>query len=232
MTQTTVTTSWDDGHRLDMRIAALLTKYRLAGTFYVSPKDREFPADELLTATDIRLLAKQFEIGAHTMTHPRLTRVSQAEARSEIVASKRWLEEMIEQPVGSFCYPGGAYTSGHCDMAREAGFGLARTVKRFALAIGPDLYQLPTTVHAYRHYLDIRPILRMFGPRRFWHLYRNWDELAVALFDRAEQQDGVFHIWGHSWEIEQRGDWERLERVFAHIANRPDVRYIANGELA
>jgi len=32
---TYITTSWDDGHPMDLRVAALLAKYGIAGTFYV-----------------------------------------------------------------------------------------------------------------------------------------------------------------------------------------------------
>lgn len=42
---------------------------------------------------------------------------------------------------------------------------------------------------------------------------------------------GVFHLWGHSWEIEHNKDWGRLERVLSYFANRSDVKYLNNGEL-
>ena len=32
---TYITTSWDDGHPLDLRVAELLSEYHLQGTFYV-----------------------------------------------------------------------------------------------------------------------------------------------------------------------------------------------------
>ncbi len=32
---TFITTSWDDGHPLDFRVAELLSKYGLRGTFYI-----------------------------------------------------------------------------------------------------------------------------------------------------------------------------------------------------
>ena len=63
--------------------------------------------------------------------------------------------------------------------------------------------------------------------RSFW----NWDSLAVELFDRVMATGGVFHLWGHSWQVDGNGDWDRLERVFGHISLRPGVRYVDNGEL-
>ena len=55
---------------------------------------------------------------------------------------------------------------------------------------------------------------------------------AKAMFDYTAKVGGVYHLWGHSWEIHQHGDWERLAGVFSYIAGRPEVSYAANGDLA
>jgi rhamnosyl/mannosyltransferase len=94
------------------------------------------------------------------------------------------------------------------------------------------LFRLPTTVHAYRHWSDIVPILKAVGVRKFLSCYLNWDELAIHLFDTTARTGGVFHFWGHSWEIDQHNDWARLERVLAHIGGREKAAYVTNGALA
>jgi peptidoglycan/xylan/chitin deacetylase (PgdA/CDA1 family) len=48
-----------------------------------------------------------FAIGGHTTTHPILTRVSEAEARSEIVGCRERLERALGVPVKHFAYPNG-----------------------------------------------------------------------------------------------------------------------------
>jgi len=226
-----VTTSWDDGHQCDIRLANLLKKYSIKGTFYISPKDRELAVKDRLTDAQIVDLGQDFEIGAHTMTHPRLTQVDDKTARQEIVGSKEYLENILHKPVTSFCYPGGQYTKVHAQIAREAGFKLARTVKRFATILANDPFALPTTIHAYRHWSDALPILRAVGIRRFFRCYLNWDDLAIVLFERARTEGGVFHLWGHSWEIEKNDDWDRLERVFDYIVQDPNIQYLTNSEL-
>lgn len=226
----TVTTSWDDGHVLDVRLAALLKKHGVCGTFYVSPEDREFPAEDRLTDEGVAALAKDFEIGAHTMTHRHLTTLDAPAARDEMVRSKRYLENVIGKPVTSFCYPAGKFAPPHVAMARAAGFSVARTVARFKTRFDDPL-AMPTTFHTYRHYSDVLSILRAVGPLRFWDCFWNWDALAIALFEQARKTGGVYHLWGHSWEIEKHGDWARLSRVLAHIGGRKDVRYATNGEL-
>ena len=45
--------------------------------------------------------------GAHTVSHPILTRVHIDSAEQEIVLSKRMVEEKLGAPVTVFCYPNG-----------------------------------------------------------------------------------------------------------------------------
>ena len=88
-------------------------------------------------------------------------------------------------------------------------------------------------MHAYDHRSDVWKVLLLarFNPFAFVRFYRRWDLQAIELFNRALKRGGVFHVWGHSWEIDARGDWDRLERVCEYIAGRPSVRYLSNGEL-
>jgi peptidoglycan/xylan/chitin deacetylase (PgdA/CDA1 family) len=225
MKNATVTTSWDDGNVLDMKLAELLNRYHLPATFYISMENKNMPGKKRLPKDDIQTLSAQpaFEIGAHTMTHPKLSRIDDDAAREEITISKHTLENWIGKPVNSFCYPFGDYLPKHKQMVENAGFSIARTVERFRTDIGKDRLALPTTVHAYQHLSDVSLL--------FSKKYLHWDELAIALFDKAFKEGGVFHLWGHSWEIEKRGDWNRLERVFAYIANHPEIQYLTNGQL-
>lgn len=227
-----VTTSWDDGHKLDLQLAALLKKYGLRGTFYVSPDDREFKKADRLNHDEIKQLAKDFEIGAHTMTHPRLTTVTDRQAYREISNSKQFLEDIIGQPVTSFCYPGGDFDKRHPPMVKKAGFKLARTVERFHFDHAAVM-TMPTTVHAYRHWSDLWKIavFARFHPVKTVRYTLDWSELAIALFEKARVQKSTFHLWGHSWEIDNNHDWQRLERVFAHIGKQKGVRCRTNGEL-
>jgi peptidoglycan/xylan/chitin deacetylase (PgdA/CDA1 family) len=228
-----VTTSWDDGHVLDCKLAGLLEHYELRGTFYVAPRNIELPPPERLRNRDLQALARHFEIGGHTLTHLRLTTLPDAAARKEIVEGKDSLEQVIGVSLRSFCYPGGEYGHRHPAMVREAGFDLARTARRGVTSVSPR-YETHTTVHAYRHLVDGPAALRLAGGNlpKARQIFWNWDVLAMTRFDQVlTSGGGIFHLWGHSWEIEQNNDWERLERVLSYIGNRPDVKYVDNGEL-
>ena len=39
---------------------------------------------------------------------------------------------------------------------------------------------------------------------------------------------GVFHLWGHSWEIEQFGLWKELETLLKMLAFNKEIAYLNN----
>lgn len=226
-----VTTSWDDGHILDIKLANLLKKYGIKGTFYVSPKNREIHSSKMMSAIELKKLSEDFEIGAHTMTHPHLTKITDETARREIVDSKKHLERVTGGKIDSFCYPAGFYNKKHIKMVEKAGFSFARNVKRFKTELVRNNLNVPTTIHAYRHWSDLFSILLNVGPKNFVRSYLNWDVLAKIMFDKIVKNGGVFHVWGHSWEIDKNNDWEKLESVLKYISNRKDVLYVNNIDL-
>jgi len=64
-------------------------------------------------------------IGAHTISHPILSRVPLAQARLEIVEGKRLIEQSLGQSVHYFAYPNGQPSDiGHAvvEMVKEAGY--------------------------------------------------------------------------------------------------------------
>lgn len=95
----------------------------------------------------VKLHRNGIEIGAHTVTHPILTRVNSANARDEIVESKRRLEHLVGAPVTSFAFPNGDpsqdYSIEHVNMVREAGFHVALTTAWGTATADADPLQLP-----------------------------------------------------------------------------------------
>jgi peptidoglycan/xylan/chitin deacetylase (PgdA/CDA1 family) len=233
-----ITTSWDDGHPLDLRVSDLLTKHGLGATFYV-PLRNSRPT---MSPSQIRELSSMFEIGAHTVNHLRLTNISREQARREIVDSKSQIEDMTGKPCSIFCFPGGYYRHAHLNMLRDAGFAAARTVELFSLKTPREISGvslIPTTIQAYPH--GTTSYLRNVGKRLSLSGLRNlllgrnvadWSALARILVERAARVGGVFHLWGHSWEIDATGQWHVLEQTFAALAEyRQRASFATNMEL-
>jgi peptidoglycan/xylan/chitin deacetylase (PgdA/CDA1 family) len=77
-----------------------------------------------ISEEELRELAgsKLVEIGAHTVTHPALSRLATEEKRAEIAGSRERLEQLTGVPVRSFSYPHGAHDPESVRLVREAGF--------------------------------------------------------------------------------------------------------------
>ncbi len=98
--RTIVTTSWDDGHPLDLKLSSILQSQKIPGTFYIPLKNQEFST---INDNEIRLLSKNFEIGSHTFNHVELPNFSESKILDELQSSKSKLEEIINDDITSFC---------------------------------------------------------------------------------------------------------------------------------
>jgi peptidoglycan/xylan/chitin deacetylase (PgdA/CDA1 family) len=82
------------------------------------------------------------QLGSHTRTHPELTRISPGEQIEEISASKKDLEERLNHPVDTLCYPGGDHNEQVKEAVRMAGYRNAVTTQRGHVERGYDPYAL------------------------------------------------------------------------------------------
>lgn len=86
--------------------------------------------EQLMDETEIRdWLAAGHEIGSHTVTHRNLANRTEAEAREQIFASKKMLEDTFQIPIRHFCYPHGRWTPRVAELVAEAGYETACTTR-------------------------------------------------------------------------------------------------------
>ena len=107
----------------------------------------EAPNNLMMTSEQVRQMRLAgMEIGAHTVTHPILCRLSSAAARQEIMEGKQALEQIIDSSVQLFAYPNGRagqdYSYEHVKMLREAGFIAAVSTMIGVSRMDTDIYQL------------------------------------------------------------------------------------------
>jgi peptidoglycan/xylan/chitin deacetylase (PgdA/CDA1 family) len=221
-----VTTSWDDGHILDLKLARLLEKYNIKGTFYISP----FYLKHKLTKDEIREISEYHEIGAHTLTHRTLTSLPINEAEKEIRGSKIYLERILGHEVNMFCYPKGKYNQKIKEMVKKSGFLGARTCNGGSFEFPKDPYEWGVTLHTSNG-SPIMTLKLCIKTRISVKAFMDWELRAKLLFDQFINKSGVYHLWGHSWEIERNNEWQKLERVLQYISNKSYVKYMTNGEI-
>jgi hypothetical protein len=236
--KTYITTSWDDGHPLDFRVGELLKKYGLRGTFYV-PMTAE---KETMTAAELRELSLAFEIGAHTLHHNVLTSATERQAWQDIIDSKSWVESKTGLPCLMFCAPKGKYRSRHLKMISKAGYLGLRSVELTSLEFPrrkAGLLLMPTTIQAYPHgfFAFAQNAIKRAAFGNLWRFVvhgrsAEWPTLAQSLLLHALKFGGVFHLWGHSWELQETGQWQRLEellRFMSWFANQATP--LTNGQI-
>jgi len=88
-----------------------------------------------------RLIAAGWEIDAHTLTHPDLTRLDDAELWRQVDGSRVALRTIFHVPVDFFCYPAGRYDARVIAAVKRAGF-LGATTTNYGLARPPGYYTL------------------------------------------------------------------------------------------
>ena len=106
------------------------------------------PDDLMMTSEQVLALHRSgMQIGAHTVSHPILAKLTPDAARDEIARSKRCLESLLGDSVELFAYPNGKpgtdYTEASVDVVRELGFSSAVSTAVGAARGGSDLFQLP-----------------------------------------------------------------------------------------
>lgn len=230
-----VTTSWDDGHPSDLRLAELLASHGLAATFYVTPRNHE---RAVLSESGIRELAESFEIAAHSLTHATLTLLESRKLEEEVSGSKKRLEDIAGASVSMFAYPKGIHNARVRRCVARSGFRGARTVAEFYTSPGRDRWRLPTTVEAAAHGV-LRRVLRGLrrgdppDPSGAIQLRPGirWSEIGRTSFERARETGGIWHLWGHSWVLDEQDLWEELVGVLETVGSADGVRYMTNGEL-
>jgi peptidoglycan/xylan/chitin deacetylase (PgdA/CDA1 family) len=81
---------------------------------------------EAMTAAQLRLLiAKGWEIGSHTLTHPKLPELDDEELRRQLVESKEQCAELTDVPCTSLAFPYGAVDYRVMGAAEDAGYEAA-----------------------------------------------------------------------------------------------------------
>ena len=137
-----VVLTFDDGHDdfATQAVPVLLREHFVAMSFVV-PGFLGSPS--YMSPAQVRAVAADgMVIGAHTMHHVDLTKVSAAVAQSEISSSRALLEQLIGRPVLDFAYPYGAWNPAIAATVAQAGFRDAAATAWGTMQCLSNRYQL------------------------------------------------------------------------------------------
>jgi peptidoglycan/xylan/chitin deacetylase (PgdA/CDA1 family) len=148
------------GHQMTRENRSRIAQTLLRAIKHRDPTDRQrvadaigqrvkaLPDDLMMTRDQVKQMAVAgMQIGAHTVSHPILTRLDGAQAKQELQQSKAELEALTGREVPLFAYPNGKrghdFDERHAALARECGFRAAFTTEPGVSRHGMDLWQLP-----------------------------------------------------------------------------------------
>jgi len=217
---TLFTTSWDDGHPLDARIADMLEEFGFVGTFYAStgPEGRRLISDDALAR-----IGRNHELGVHGRTHTIFPELSR-EALSE---EFHWAVEDLSRfgSVGHVVAP----PRGKIDGATRRFIGRLGFAVRTGAIIGAAAVRgnsLEPTFQLYPH--GRKTIVRNYLYRRRIPTVTTLRELAREdelrersrrLLLAAATRQRYVHIWGHAADVERLDLWEALRGLLAMAAD-------------
>lgn len=125
----------------------------------------------MMSSAQVRAMRKRgMVIGAHTVNHPILAGLDDAQARQEILSSKQTLEALLDERVGLFAYPNGKpgvdYSPASVAVARACGFDAAVSTRHGVARRDTDRFELP-------RFTPWDPSRWRFGLRMAQHLALN-----------------------------------------------------------
>lgn len=121
--------------------------------------------ERLMDATQIKeWLAAGHEIGSHSATHRNLKALTSAEAKEEVFASKKSLEDTFGVPIRHFSYPFGGWTPQVREHVIDAGYETACGVEFGVNDTGIDRFGLRRIIPLSRQDL-LRKILHRLAAR-------------------------------------------------------------------
>ena len=221
-----VTFSFDDAVTQDIRMIELLNKYDLKGTFNLNSellgkngcliRENKRIAHYKVWPSDVKEIYAGHEVAVHTLTHPNLTQLEDAEVIRQVEQDRLNLSDLAGYEVVGMAYPCGGVNNDDrvAQLIKEhTGVKYSRTI---------------TSVHNF----DLQENLYRFNPS-VYHLHMDkMMELARQFVELKPEEPKIFYIWGHSYEMDYDDSyWSQMDEFCKLLSGREDIFYGTNKEV-
>lgn len=154
--------TFDDGYKNNLLNATpILNKYNFSATCFIVSDfiglsnvwdiDKGITQRPLMSEGEIHgWINSGMEIGAHTKSHPDLTKSSKEEIYKEISECKVILEQKFNQPIMNFCYPYGKFDELSLDLVKKSGYLSGSSMIRGKASFESNRFSLPRIPINYR----------------------------------------------------------------------------------
>ncbi len=222
-----VTLSYDDGSQADIRFLEIINKYGLKCTFNLVGKSVELGEPLSVDFIKENILAKGHEVATHGYRHKAVNKIRPVEGIRDTLEGRLALERALGIIIRGMAFPDSAPNS-----SRQP--ELYKTIKEYlcdldiayARSAGGDndTFLLPDDWHlwmptAHHDNPNIMTYIDQF-------LNLNVDKKYICARDAK-----LFYLWGHSFELEHKQNWDHLEAICEKLSGKDDIWYATNIEI-
>ncbi len=217
-----LTLSYDDAVIFDKRLIEIMDKNGIRGTFNINsnlyhPENtpRE-SGQERLTLSEAKELYinSGHEVAVHGFNHTVLDLSEETNIIYEISEDRKALERDYGVVVRGMAYPYGSHNQKVFDCISRCGICYSRNVSSTKNFSFPD------------NWLAWRPTCHHSEPE-LMNLAKKFAETE----NRYPIKNGMFYLWGHSYEFDRNNNWNVIEEFCQYMGGREDIWYATNIEI-
>lgn len=205
-----LTFSYDDGNIADRRLVEIFNRYGMKGTFNLCSCNLFSDNECTVHPDEAAALYRGHEIACHGVNHYVMERIPAMAALDEIYTNRKQLEALTRSVIGGFAYPYGTYSRELISTLKTCGIKYGRTVSSTrTFGIPDDFLEWHPTCH---HNDDLDTVGDRF-------LRWSWEPFTLL------------YVWGHSYEFDEKNNWDVMESFCRKMAGRPEIWYATNMEI-
>lgn len=217
-----LTFSYDDGVVQDIRLIDIFNKYGLKGTFNINT-GAYFPEDGVretfygrmkLSEAQALYINSGHEVAVHSLSHPFLNKLTSDEVIYEVIEDRKNIEKQYGTIARGMAYPQGPYNKNVVACLEKLGICYARTVQ------ATEKFEFP------ENWLELHPTCHHKNPKLM--------ELAKIFVEETPKykcDNRMFYVWGHSYEFDQKDNWDVIEKFCEYVSGKDDIWYATNIEI-
>ena len=223
-----VTLSYDDGCRQDIRFSEILSEYGLRCTFNVTSDER--CGSKALTVEQVRenFLDKGHEVAVHGYMHRAEGLIRPIEGIRDVLKCRMELESKYDMIIRGMAYPDSGIRRFYNDASYDS---IKQYLKEldiaYARTLGSDnnSFELPTDWHRWM------PTAHHDNPKLFEYIDEFLSIDTSVNSYRSTRYPRLFYMWGHSFDVDKKDNWDRPTHICEKLSGHEDVWYATNIEI-
>lgn len=214
-----VTFSYDDGVAADKKLLQIFNRKNLKCAFNLNNplygSGKHGTMDEGTAFSAYKDCGQ--EIALHGDKHLFLNKIPLPEAALEIIENRKYLEDKYGCIVNGMAYAYSGYNDEVVALLKSLGVNYARTTESsYSFDIPKDWLRLKPTCH--------------HGDKRLFSLAEEFIN-SEPDGEYKKREPLLFFVWGHSYEFDDNGNWDVIEKFTDGISGRQNIWYATPNEI-